>query len=117
MHQYKHFIQENISPVSARKISVYNSKNERVGSIALGTLSPSLYEKDRLYSFCALADIHIQEDKHPTSTTDFQRALSYANKNCDFTVIAGDLTENATIENELADYKSLVEAYAGEKPV
>lgn len=113
MYKYKHFIPENIAPVGTQKIGVYNN-GRKIYSIPLGRLNSSLNETDKLYSFCALADVHITYD---TANEDFQRALIYAEANCDFTCVAGDLTDNATIESQLATYKSVIDSYAPTKPV
>jgi predicted phosphodiesterase len=112
MYKYKHFIPENIAPVGAEKICVYDNNGNRVCEIPLGGLTPP--QKNKLYSFCALADTHLTYD---TANTDFQRALTFAEANCDFTCIAGDLVSNANIESELATYKSIVDSYSPTKPV
>jgi predicted phosphodiesterase len=112
MYKYTHFIPENIAPVGTEKIGVYNGVGEKVCDIPLGNLAPP--NATKLYSFCALADIHLTYD---TANADFQRALTFAESNCDFTCIAGDLTENAAIESQLATYKSIVDQYAPTKPV
>lgn len=112
MYKYTHFIPENIAPTGAKSIGVYNGTGKRVGSIPLGGLTPPKTEK--LYSFCALADVHITQE---TANADFQRALTYVeNSDCAFTCIAGDLSVNGTA-NELAVYKNLVDTYATTKPV
>ena len=116
MYKYTHFIPENIAPTGAKEIGVYNSAGKRVASIPLGRLAP--YSGQKRYSFCALADIHLTYD---TANTDFQRALTFAESNCDFTCIAGDLTSTGSITegatNEMALYKSIVTNYAKTKPV
>ena len=109
---YKHLIAENTAPVGAKAIGVYDENGKLVYSIPLGGLKPP--NTPKLYSFCALADVHITRD---TATDDFQRALSYAEANCDFTCIAGDLVENGAIESQLATYKSIVDTYSPTKPV
>ena len=112
MYKYTHFINENIAPVGAKKIGVYDANGQKVNSIPLGRLtSPNA---TKLYSFCALSDVHITYD---TANEDFQRALTYANANCDFTCIAGDLIDNGWIESQLATYKSIVNTYSPMKPV
>lgn len=113
MYKYTHLIRENIAPIGAKSIGVYDGNGRRVAEIGLGRLAPSLTDADKLYSFCALSDVHITYD---TANTDFQRALTYAENNCDFTCISGDLTVNGT-DSELAQYKSIVDAYAKTKPV
>lgn len=112
MYKYTYFISENIAPVGAQKIGVYDSKGNRVCNISLGRLKPPNATKN--YSFCALADIHLTYD---TANEDFQRALTYAKSNCDFTCVAGDLTDSAIDESQLALYKSLVDTYSSTKPV
>ena len=103
-----------INKKGAEKIAVYNSKGKRVGNIELGNLAiPSLGEK--LYSFGALSDIHLQYD---TAMPDFQKALQYLNntEDVDFTCICGDLTVNGTSE-ELTTYKEYVSMYSPDTPV
>lgn len=112
MYQYRHLIPENTAPVGSKTIGVYDKNGKLVYSIPLGRLAPSFGEKR--YSFCALADVHITRD---TATGDFQRALSYAEAHCDFTVVAGDLVENANVESQLATYKNIVDTYSPTKPV
>lgn len=109
---YRHFIPQNTAPKGAKRIGVYDNAGKRVASIPLGRLAPT--EENKQYSFCALADVHITRD---TANTDFQRALAYANANCDFTCIAGDLVENGSVESQLATYKSIVNTYSPDKPV
>lgn len=111
MYKYTHFINENIAPDDAEKIGVYNSKGKRVCSIPLGRLTPPNPQK--LYSFCALSDIHLTYD---TANEDFQRALTFAESNCDFTCVAGDLVSTGS-ESEMAIYKNIVDTYAPTKPV
>ena len=112
MLKYEHFIKENIAPTDAKNVVVYNSSGLKVCEIPLGRLQQPL--KNKQYSFCALADVHITYD---TANEDFQRALTYAESNCDFTCVAGDLTDTGGVESQLATYKSIVDAYAKTKPV
>lgn len=112
MYQYRHLIPENTAPVGAKSIGVYGSNGKKVYNIPLGRLSPP--QKAKLYNFCALADIHLTYD---TANEDFQRALTYAEANCDFTCIAGDLTENASYESQLATFKNIVDTYSPTTPV
>ncbi len=113
-YKYTHFIPENTAPVGAQKIGVYEGTGKRIAHVPLGNLNSSLTKADRQYSFCALADIHLTYD---TANEDFQRALTYAENNCDFTCIAGDLTDTGGDESQLALYKSIVDTYAPTKPV
>ena len=63
---------------------------------------------NKLYSFGAISDVHLQYD---TAKSDFQRALTYLNSNVDFICIAGDLTANGT-DAELTAYKNYVDTYS-----
>ena len=110
-YKYKHFIPENIAPAGAKKIGVYDSNGKLVHDIPLGRLTPPSEEKK--YSFCALADVHIT---YNTANEDFQRALTYAETNCDFTCIAGDLTSTGS-DSEMTTYMNIVAAYAPTKSV
>lgn len=112
MYKYRHLISENIAPAGAESIGVYGSNGKKVYNIPLGRLS--LPQKVKLYSFCALADIHLTYD---TANEDFQRALTYAENNCDFTCVAGDLTSSGAAESQLATFKNIVDTYSPTKPV
>ena len=111
MYKYKHFIQENIAPADAEKIIVCDGKGNAICDVPLGRLKQPAQAKR--YSFMAVSDVHITYD---TANTDFQRALTYAEDNCDFTVVCGDLTSVGSDE-QMAEYKSIVDAYAKTKPV
>lgn len=111
---YRDFIPQNIAPLGARRISIYDKNGSRVGQIPLGSLTPPTPGK-KLYSFGALSDVHIV---YNTAQTDFQRALTYLNEDMDvaFTCICGDLTDNGTVA-QLAQYKAAVDAYSPDTPV
>lgn len=109
MYKYTHFIPENIAPANVEKIVVYDGNGKKACDIALGRLKPPTQTKQ--YSFLALSDVHVQYD---TATADLQRALAYADANCDFTCICGDLTQNGT-DAHLTQYKNIASAYT--KPI
>lgn len=114
MVQYEDFIAENVAPKTAKRIGVYDRKGNRVIGIPIGHLAfPNIGQK--LYSFGALADVHLQ---HSTARDDFQRALIYLNETEDveFICIAGDLTSNGLPE-ELQVYKNHVDSYSPNTPV
>ena len=112
--EYKDFIPQNVAPVGARRIGVYNIKGNRVGQIPLGNLTPPNPAK-KLYSFGALSDVHIV---YNTAADDFKRALTYLNDNEDvaFTCICGDLTDDGSAV-ELAQYKAIVDSHSPDTPV
>lgn len=111
---YTDLINVNIAPLNATKIGVYNASGNRVGKIELGNLKKSNLG-NKLYSFGAISDIHLQDK---TAQTDFQTALDYLdnNESVAFTCICGDLTTNGTNAN-LQDYKNYVESYSPNTPV
>lgn len=112
MYEYGHFIPENIAPIGAKRINVYDENGEKIYNIPLGRLTTPHLGKQ--YSFCALSDVHVTYD---TANADFQRALTYAeNSDCAFTCICGDLTSNGS-DSQLSEYKHIVTTYAPTKPV
>lgn len=109
MYKYKHLIPENIAPKGAKRIGVYGGNGNKVYGISLGRLKQPTQTKK--YSFLAISDVHVQYD---TATEDLKRALAYAENNCDFTCICGDLTQSGT-DAHLAQYKNIASAYT--KPI
>jgi len=111
---YTVFIPQNVAPLGARRIGIYDNMGNRVGQIPLGSLTPPNPHK-KLYSFGALSDVHVV---YVTAATDFERALDYMNENEDvaFTCIAGDLTDDGTAA-QLAQYKAVVDAHSPDTPV
>lgn len=110
MIQYQDFIPQNTAPVGVKRISVYNSKEKRVGIIKLGNLAKAKDEK--LYSFGAISDIHLPV---ADSESDFIRALTYLDGSCvAFSCICGDLTNNGN-DTQFARYKEIINAYAKTK--
>lgn len=107
--QYKGFIPENCAPVGATAIGVFNSSNEKVKELSLGSLKTSGLGK-KLYSFAALSDSHIGVR---TGEEDLTAALQYFENEEDiaFTVICGDLTHNGDDE-QLTTWKSITDTYS-----
>ena len=105
---YDDLIAENCAPVEATSIAVYNASNEKVGDIALGGLKTNLGTK--LYSFGALADIHIGEYNAVAKT---ENALDYltTSENVAFTCIPGDLTATPNQES-LSSVKNIIDKYS-----
>ena len=114
MEKFTWLIPQNVALENSEKIGVYSPKGKLVGTIPLYGLSfPNAGEK--LYSFGALSDIHLQYD---TAQADFQRALTYLNETEDvaFTCIAGDLTSSGN-DWDLTQYKQYVSTYSADTPV
>lgn len=104
MLTYRDFIPENVAPKNAKRIGIYDSNGNRVGTIPLGNLVfPNVGQK--LYSFGALSDVHIG---YQTAESDFQIALSYLNEQekVAFTFICGDLSGDGS-DTQLAQYKTI----------
>lgn len=115
MHKYTHFIPQNIAPTGTKCIGAYSKSGNKLCDIPLGNLGRKAAQGDKLYSFGALSDVHLQYD---TAQTDFQRALTYLNntEDVDFTCIAGDLTSTGS-DSDLAQYKSYVDTYSPNTPI
>lgn len=115
--EYKDLIEINKMPKEVTKIGIYNENSDKVGEIPVSSQNKldDTVLGEKLYSFGAVADIHLQYD---TAQSDFQKALTYfnENENVAFTCIVGDLTSNGT-ETELGTYKSFVETYSPNTPV
>lgn len=114
MARYRNLIAQNIAPLSAKRIGVYNADGKRVGGFSLGNLQ-KMRPGTKQYSFGALSDVHIPYD---TATSDFQVALSYLNdvEKVDFTCICGDLTSDGA-EWQMVQYCTLVDTYSPDTPV
>lgn len=112
--KYENFISQNVVLHGTAKIGVYDSKGKRVGWFLPQNLRlPRL--GDKLYSFGALSDIHLQYD---TAQADFQKALIYLNNTEDvaFTCICGDLV-NYNTDEHMATYRNYVDTYSPNKQV
>ena len=113
--KYEDFISQNVAPYDATKIGVYRKRTgKKVGEFLLQNLRlPRM--GDKLYSFGALSDIHLQ---YSTAQEDFQRALTYLNKTEDveFTCICGDLTDNGQ-DSDFETYAEYVSTYSPNTPV
>ena len=113
--KYSNFITQNCAPLESVKIGVYNDNGFRVSAFDVGTLATPNAKGEKLYSFGALADVHL---RYETAQDDFRKALQFLNADADvdFICIAGDLTKNGK-DAELAEYKSYVDMYAADTPV
>jgi hypothetical protein len=114
MAYYKDFIPANTALPNAIRIGVYDSNNNKICVIPLGSLAPK-NNGAKQYSFGAISDVHIQYD---TAQTDFQSALTYLNDTEDvaFTCVCGDLTAYGTAD-EMETYKIAVDSYSSNTPV
>lgn len=105
--KFEDLIPQNIAPKGVKRIGVYNSKNERVGSFGLGNLTPPRMGR-LLYSFGEIADAHMQRT---TATEDLIRALSFFNNHVDFIINNGDFSESGT-EEQMQEYKDCIDNHA-----
>lgn len=118
MGYYNDFIMHNIAPYAAKKIGVYDSNGQRVGSIPLDDFKPSYGE--RLYRFGILSDVHNQSSQTTENDADLRNALSFFNnkESVEFTVISGDLTETySNAATELAKFQTNVNSLSPKTPV
>ena len=100
---YTNFIPQNVAPIGARRIGVYDENGNRVGQIPLGSLTPPNRAK-KLYSFLMISDIHIGDS---TAIDDYKRCLAWANNNVDFVCESGDLIHGGAdaAEYQIGKYK------------
>ncbi len=120
---YCDFIVQNVAPLTATKIGVYNSLSQRVGSVAFNSSFAKVLP-EKLYSFGAISDTHLgqsptsKNDYYSTSTEDFIRAMTYFSneESLDFITHCGDITVYSTIE-ELTLFNTLLDEHAATLPV
>ena len=104
----------NIAPYEATKIAVCKSGTTKIlssSSLPSQFLFDSSNYGNKLYSFGALSDVHIDGDgtDEASSSSDFVRALTFFNSNASLVCISGDLScENGY--NELSLFENLVDA-------
>lgn len=107
----------NIAPYDATKIVVCEGGTTKIldsSSLPSQFLFDSNYG-NKLYSFGALSDVHIDGDGTDElySSSDFARALNFFNSNANLVCISGDLSRlESNCDNELSMYKDLVDANA-----
>lgn len=102
-NKYYGMIKENIAPKNTKYISVYKN-NRKVGIIPLGNMSQ--HKNSKLYSFCAISDVHVPYD---TAEADLTKAFEYVDDNdIKFTCICGDLTSNGA-NSEMEWYKRVAD--------
>lgn len=109
------FIPQNKAPINNNYLYVYNG-TELVGKVKTSGLKlPNLGQK--LYSFGALADVHVTHD-HDNAMAKFQKALDYLNnvEKVKFTCIAGDVTSTGTAE-QFEQYRNAVASYSPNVPI
>lgn len=106
----------NIAPYEANKIVVCKRGTTNIissSSLPSQFLFDSSKYGNKLYSFGALSDVHIDGDGTDElySSSDFARALNFFNSNANLVCISGDLSrENGY--NELSLFKNIVDSNA-----
>lgn len=103
---YTDLRKENIAPLNATKIGVYNTSGTKVGKLNLSdAMRPTLGNK--LYSFGAISDLHLQTS---TAESDLRNALTYFNsdESVAFVCISGDIADSGT-EVQLNAFKTIVQ--------
>lgn len=110
------FIPQNVAPIGAKQVAIFDSDDNLVATLPLGGLTHK-HQGEKKYSFGALSDVHLPYAAQNAST-DFQKALTYFNNvaNVDFICISGDMSDKGT-DAEWLDYKNHVDAYSPNIPV
>ena len=114
MRKYASLIEQNTAPNGVEYIGVYDTYGFKVGRIKVAGLGfPETGKK--LYSFGAVADIHLQAE---TAQDDFQKALVFFNEaeKVDFICVCGDLS-NSGLVAEHRPYRNIINAYSPNTPV
>lgn len=110
------FIPQNVAPIGAKQVTIFDSNGNLVATLPLGGLVHK-HKGEKKYSFGALSDVHLPYAQQNAST-DFQKALTYFNNvaNVDFICISGDMSDTGTAA-EWLDYKNHVDEYSPNIPV
>lgn len=121
-YQYSSLIPQNTAPKGTKKIGVYDSDGNRVGSIPLGSLAPVIGRK--LYSVGLVSDVHFAhvDTVEWTPHTKFDKALTYfETENCVFVCNSGDFTNTGFYRDgdpetlhtyQFEQYKSICDAHS-----
>ena len=89
-YKYSGLIPQNIAPVGAAKIGVYDAAGKRRAEIPLGNLARPAGTK--LFSFGLISDLHVTAEQTQTST-HFDNALTFfEDQGCAFCAHGGDMT-------------------------
>lgn len=114
--EYLDFIKENIPPYQAEAIGIYNSNDEKVGTIQIDNFKPEFGE--RLYRFGLLSDVHDYEGSPAEASDDFFKVLDLFNskEDVELTCICGDITQDGT-EEEYEFYSNDVKRFSPNTPV
>lgn len=103
---YRGFINQNIAPLEAETIGIYDSDETRVGGFPTADLRPA-YSDVPLYTFGLLSDVHIGSSSANKADSDFENALNFFNENnVIMTCICGDITQKGT-EAEYIKYANI----------
>jgi len=104
IHKYQGFIRQNIAPKGAGGIGIYDGDGKKVGTVALGRLSP--VTKKKLYSVGIVSDVHFSETEPAWNPSGkLEAALTYfEQEGCAFVCNSGDMTQTGFYdENDYVD--------------
>lgn len=116
-YKYGGLISQNIAPVGAAEIGVYDAAGKRMAAIPLGRLARPVGQK--LFSFGLVSDIHVNADRTETST-HFDGALTFfEDQGCVFCAHGGDMTnigfwndkDLAYYPDQFAEYKRICDLH------
>lgn len=122
-YTYRYFIPQNIAPVGARRIVVYDGSEKQVCTIPLGRLSPPAEEP--LYRVGLFSDIHLYKRGEAWVTWNpdgkFDNALTFCESmGCAFVAHSGDFSQTGLydegdtetlVPDQFAVYKGICDAH------
>ena len=120
------FIDQNVAPLNAAKIVVFDSDGKKVTTVPLGGMTRP--DGEKLYSFGLVSDIHLYPLAKVEWTPEekFRNALAYFQKNdCIMCIQCGDITQTGFYreinsstgvkyvldKRQMLEYKRIREAY------
>ena len=116
-YEYTHFIPQNIAPIGAKSLCVYDADGNKVHSFSLGRLTQPTGTK--LYSVGLISDTHLQPVSSDAPTNRLKTAMAlFEAKGVAFVCNSGDITnhgfknsDGSTDLLQFADYKTVRELY------
>lgn len=107
---FKAFLDCNIAPFKASVIGLYDSNNNKVGTIPLYNFRKR--QSPKKYSFGLISDLHIQVEDTYDSQNDLRRALSFfTQEGIDMTCCCGDIVDSNKLQ-EYINFKTIKDQYA-----
>lgn len=106
---FKAFLDCNIAPQKASKIGIYDSNDNKVGTIPLFNFKKK--QGAKLYSFGLISDLHIQVNDTYDGQNDLRRAFDFFTQHgIDMTCCCGDIADTNTLQ-EYINFKAIKDQY------